>query len=316
MWRPLRKMSPDCGVLSQLFLLLLFIKQIRAANCQGTGLPEGGDILRTSPHIAEKLRQFRGGSDGSRASRLTASERTSDRERTGKSGNGDGDKRTIVSFCPQKCSCNITISNQLQVICDEVFQNDFPIETLRKDVEILKIVPRCRDDAGSHVGYSLAKKRLVDTCHNRVPNRLTLGPNFQYLRLLKVLVITDSNIPNIGIRTLWGLSGLRILDLSRNSLTNIMDKNFDGLYSLKEIHFNDNNIRSMVSAAFRHVTQLETLSLKNNQITGESPIILGETLAADGADIYKVSEGKTRFPNANPRPHSEKLSLRDNPSVL
>ena len=43
---------------------------------------------------------------------------------------------------------------------------------------------------------------------------------------------------------------------------------------------------------------------------------IGETLDADGSDFYKVSERKTRFPNANPRPASEKLSLRNNPSVL
>ena len=64
----------------------------------------------------------------------------------------------------------------------------------------------------------------------RHQNKLSLGPNFKYFRLLKALVITDSQVPNIGIRTLWGLSGLRILDLSRNRLTNVIDKNFDGLY--------------------------------------------------------------------------------------
>ena len=64
----------------------------------------------------------------------------------------------------------------------------------------------------------------------RHQNKLSLGPNFKYFRLLKTLVITDSQVPNIGIRTLWGLSGLRHLDLSRNRLTNVIDKNFDGLY--------------------------------------------------------------------------------------
>ena len=48
-----------------------------------------------------------------------------------------------------------------------------------------------------------------------------------------MLVITDSQVPNMGTRTLWGLSGLRVLDLSRNRLTAVVDKNFDGLYSLK-----------------------------------------------------------------------------------
>ena len=75
-------------------------------------------------------------------------------------------------------------------------------------------------------------------------------------------------VPNIGTRTLWGLSGLRVLDLRRNRLTNVIDKNFDGLYSLEKIYLDENEIRSLVSAAFRHVSQLEVLSLRNNKIDG------------------------------------------------
>lgn len=96
----------------------------------------------------------------------------------------------------------------LQVICTEHFERSFPLSTLRKDVEILKIVPRCA-------------RPNTDTdkwnqCLEYRENSLTVGPNLKHLRLLKVLVIRDSQVPNIGARTLWGLSGLRILDLSRN----------------------------------------------------------------------------------------------------
>ncbi len=105
-------------------------------------------------------------------------------------------------------------------------------------------------------------------CLRRRENVLTVGPNFKYFRLLKVLVITDSQVPNMGTRTLWGLSGLRVLDLSRNRLTAVVDKNFDGLYSLKEVYLDGNLIRSMISAAFRHITQLEILSLRDNRISG------------------------------------------------
>jgi len=48
----------------------------------------------------------------------------------------------VVSFCPERCTCNITLANQLQVTCQEYFDHDFPVASLRKDVEILKIVPR------------------------------------------------------------------------------------------------------------------------------------------------------------------------------
>jgi len=34
------------------------------------------------------------------------------------------------------------MTNQLQVTCQEYFDHDFPVSSLRKDVEILKIVPR------------------------------------------------------------------------------------------------------------------------------------------------------------------------------
>lgn len=88
---------------------------------------------------------------------------------------------------------------------------------------------RCRKYEGSSRHRSLSSGR----CLERRDNILTIGPNFKYFRLLKVLVITDSQVPNMGTRTLWGLSGLRVLDLSRNRLTAVVDKNFDGLYSLK-----------------------------------------------------------------------------------
>ncbi len=107
-----------------------------------------------------------------------------------------------------------------------------------------------------------------DECVEREENSLTVGPNFKYFRLLKTLVITDSRVPNIGTRTLWGLSGLRLLDLRRNRLTTVVDKNFDGLYSLRELYLDHNKINSMVSAAFRHAAQLEVLSIKDNKITG------------------------------------------------
>ena len=51
---------------------------------------------------------------------------------------------SVVSFCPARCDCNISLSNQLQVVCAGYFDNDFPIGTMRKDVEVLEITPGCR----------------------------------------------------------------------------------------------------------------------------------------------------------------------------
>ena len=95
------------------------------------------------------------------------------------------------------------------------------------------------------------------------------GPTYQLLRLLKELRIRHSKIPNIGRKTLWGLSGLEILDLSYNELSTVIEPNFDTLYSLRELYLNDNKIKSIVSAAFRHATKLQILSLANNQLEGK-----------------------------------------------
>ena len=163
----------------------------------------------------------------------------------------DTDK--IVSFCPSKCNCDFTNETvQLEVVCNGHFSNnDFPLEQLRKDVEILRIEPTtCASESCSVV----------------VENHLTLGPIYKHLRLLKTLTIVHSNIPNIGRRTMWGLSGLTELNLSHNKLTNIVDQNFEGLYSLKRLYLDNNLIKSMVSAAFINIPQLEVLSLKNNRI--------------------------------------------------
>ena len=89
------------------------------------------------------------------------------------------------------------------------------------------------------------------------------------MRLLKELRIRHSKIPNIGRKTLWGLSGLEILDLSYNELSTVIEPNFDTLYSLRELYLNDNKIKSIVSAAFRHATKLQILSLANNQLEGK-----------------------------------------------
>ena len=55
---------------------------------------------------------------------------------------------SVVSFCPARCDCNISLSNQLQVVCAGHFDNDFPIGTMRKDVEVLEITPGCRLSGG------------------------------------------------------------------------------------------------------------------------------------------------------------------------
>ena len=253
---------------SLILLVLLFLAyrtsaSICAGSSGGTKPTRMSPIIKPDPTVREKLRLLRatflGSSVNDRAGSLPPPQKLVGSQ--GGSGGGGMPATSVVSFCPDQCSCNITLANQLQVVCQEYFQYDFPIATLRKDVEVLKIVPKCRK-------FRNPVQRTE--CLERRPNQLTLGPNFQYLRLLKVLIITDSGVPNIGIRTLWGLSGLRVLNLNGNHLTNVVDKNFDGLYSLKELYLDRNWIKSLVSAAFRHVNQLEILSLRGNRIEGKA----------------------------------------------
>jgi hypothetical protein len=76
------------------------------------------------------------------------------------------------------------------VICRGHFNNDFPIGTMRKDVEVLKITPDCLGRPVEEE-YESLRRRLEDKefhcpVEERRKNKLSLGPNFQYLRLLKV----------------------------------------------------------------------------------------------------------------------------------
>ena len=135
----------------------------------------------------------------------------------------------------------------------------FPVDKLRHDVEVLIIQPfnACPSQAESEVDNFCGQE-----------NSLTMGPTYQLLRQLKTLRIQYSRVPNIGRKTLWGLSGLEILDLSHNVLTNVIEPNFDGLYSLRELYLNHNQIKSIVSAAFRHASRLQILSLAHNRLEG------------------------------------------------
>ena len=90
---------------------------------------------------------------------------------------------TVVSFCPSRCECNISLSNQLQVVCAGHFENDFPIGTMRKDVEVLKITPGCRsrrDDVDSAMPFDSDTLRRLRR-EERDKGRVTLSPFFNFV---------------------------------------------------------------------------------------------------------------------------------------
>lgn len=89
---------------------------------------------------------------------------------------------SVVSFCPSRCECNISLSNQLQVVCAGHFENDFPIGTMRKDVEVLKITPGCRRsrDADSAMPFDSDTLRRLRR-EERDKGRVTLSPFFNFV---------------------------------------------------------------------------------------------------------------------------------------
>ena len=81
------------------------------------------------------------------------------------SGRKPGESPSIVSFCPDKCSCDFTNeTNQLRVVCHGHFTENLPLAQLRSDVEILKIQPT-----------TCARDGPEGSCQIVVENHLTLG---------------------------------------------------------------------------------------------------------------------------------------------
>ena len=199
-----------------------------------------GDISNETPGAAAKLVQVEDGESSDISVDDFSSSSNVNKSHVGGVGGvnvtrvGGG---KIVAFCPARCGCDISANNQLQVVCGGHFVHDFPLEKLRKDVEVLTIEPEIK--CGKIPGQG-------DRC-NRTENQISLGPIYQHLRLLKELRIRYSQVPNIGHRTLWGLSGLRVLDLSHNKLTNVVEQNFEGLYSLKELCLANNQVIKLIS---------------------------------------------------------------------
>jgi len=153
-------------------------------------------------------------------------------------------------ICPSGCLCKAS-DDDVKVVCGGHYMDHFPLDG----------VP------------SNTSKLIISPSSSSLHNKLTLSPSLRMLRSLNQLYITHSNIPNIGKRTLYGLSKLESLNLSHNSISHLVDANFDGLNSLSSLSLSHNNIRSITSAAFHHLANLEHLSLDHNNIKELAPRI-------------------------------------------
>jgi Leucine-rich repeat (LRR) protein len=85
-------------------------------------------------------------------------------------------------------------------------------------------------------------------------NKLTIGHLFTGFKSLKILRITDANVPAIGQHTFWGVPSLRTLDLSRNNISLIYDHNFKGQQELIELNLSRNKMERIPSGTFRYLT--------------------------------------------------------------
>lgn len=86
--------------------------------------------------------------------------------------------------CPSECVCSLDKAGRIQNICNRGGWNSIPISSFDRNVEVIII---------------------------RGPgNHINIGPIFGGFRHLEELRITDSNVPSIGIKSLWGVPTLRI----------------------------------------------------------------------------------------------------------
>lgn len=87
--------------------------------------------------------------------------------------------------CPKECLCNLDERGHIQTVCNRGGMSSIPVMEMDPNTEVL-IIRGPRND-------------------------LTIGPIFLPLQKLKILRITDSNLPSVGTYSFWGEDRLRIL---------------------------------------------------------------------------------------------------------
>lgn len=87
--------------------------------------------------------------------------------------------------CPKECLCNLDERGHFQTVCNRGGMSSIPVMEMDPNTEVL-IIRGPRND-------------------------LTIGPIFLPLQKLKILRITDSNLPSVGTYSFWGEDRLRIL---------------------------------------------------------------------------------------------------------
>ncbi|KAL0853154.1 hypothetical protein ABMA27_012914 [Loxostege sticticalis] len=91
--------------------------------------------------------------------------------------------------------------------------------------------------------------------------------DFQNMKDLKILQLSENQIHTIERDAFLELNGLERLDLSRNELTAISRRTFRGLTALKSLHLDGNQLKCVDEKALEHLKSLEVLTLNNNNLT-------------------------------------------------
>ncbi|KAJ2938693.1 hypothetical protein O0L34_g12019 [Tuta absoluta] len=109
----------------------------------------------------------------------------------------------------------------------------------------------------------------MDDSRNLQGNNITIifQSDFQNLKELKTLQLSENQIHTIERDAFLELNGLERLDLSRNELTAISRRTFRGLTALKSLHLDGNQLKCVDEKALEHLKSLEVLTLNNNNLT-------------------------------------------------
>jgi Leucine-rich repeat (LRR) protein len=161
--------------------------------------------------------------------------------------------RSVVSICPQPCTCDIDEFGRKRTRCETgglAIPGNVDLTQLDADVEVLII-------SGS----------------KQNPNRFTVFDStmFQNKRF-KEIHISFSNLETIGEKTFFPVANtLQVLNLTWNSLKVVSEGNFKNLSRLTHLHLDHNQIYTIYSAVFNFLGNLKVLTISDNAIADVPP---------------------------------------------
>ncbi|KAG7024989.1 LRR receptor-like serine/threonine-protein kinase, partial [Cucurbita argyrosperma subsp. argyrosperma] len=124
--------------------------------------------------------------------------------------------------------------------------------------------------------------------------RGTLPSNFQALKFLRTLVISETNITGRIPKEFGDYNELRVLDLSQNNLLGEIPEEICRLGKLEDLSLQSNGFEGTIPLTIGNLSNLVYLRLADNEISGEIPKSIGmlQKLNLFRAGGNKLLEGK------------------------